>query len=817
MFENMFEFSVIDEESDFLPIMSFEDEEGDQKLDQVDSNLPLLPLKNMLLFPTQMIPVTVGRQKSLQAVIEAEKGDRFIAVVAQKDPSTENPIGTDLYELGTIAKVMKIIKMQSGTSTVILQGRERCKIKHVEDQVSHLRAEVELEPDVPCDENDPEFKALISSVKELALRIINLSPNIPNEANLVLENIDQPGFLIHFISSNLNVSVAEKQSILAISDLKIRVQEILKSMDTELQLLELKDQIQNKVRSDIEKQQRDYFLHQQLKTIHDELGSDSPDSDLEDLVLRAREMNWPSEVDEKFHKELKRVKRMNPVAAEYSVTMNYLELLLDLPWGQYTEDNFDLQKAKGILDRDHFGLHKVKKRILEYLAVLKLKKDMKSPILCLVGPPGVGKTSLGKSIAEAVGRKYVRMSLGGLHDESEIRGHRKTYIGAMPGRIIQSIKKVKSSNPVFILDEIDKVGNSFRGDPSSALLEVLDPEQNDTFHDKFLGVDFDLSSAMFIATANSLGSIQPALRDRMEIIDISGYSLEEKVQIAKKHLIPKQRKEHGLLGKHVKVSDKTLMAVGDRYTRESGVRDFERKIGSLMRYVAKSVAMEEDYVKNIKPEHLNEILGPSRFDPEMYVSNNPAGVAIGLAWTPVGGDILFIETSASKGKGQLTLTGNLGDVMKESATTALSFIRANADSLGLDEDRLAKLNIHIHIPEGAIPKDGPSAGITMLTALTSLLTGRKVKPYLAMTGEITLRGKVLPVGGIKEKMLAARRAGIKNVILSKVNERNILELEQDSLKGLKFIYVEDMHEVLDHGLEKEKRSRVGAAGLASKN
>ncbi len=815
MFDNIFEFALIDDENDFLPIMSFEGEEGDKGTDAIKSNVPLLPLKNMLLFPTQMIPVNVGRQKSLQAVIEADKTDKFIAVVAQLDANTENPLGADLYDLGTVAKVMKIIKMQNGTSTVILQGRERCKLKQVIDEQSHLRAEIDLQPDNECDEKDPEFKALISSMKELALRIIHLSPNIPNEANLVLENIDQPGFLIHFISSNLNVSVDEKQKILAISDMKVRVQEILKSMDTELQLLELKDQIQNKVRSDIEKQQRDYFLHQQLKTIHDELGGDSPDNDLDDLIKRSKAMDWPAAAQDKFARELKRVKRMNPAAAEYSVTMNYLELLLDLPWGQFTEDKIDLRLAEEILDRDHFGLDKVKKRILEYLAVIKLKKDMKSPILCLVGPPGVGKTSLGRSIAEAVGRKYIRMSLGGLHDESEIRGHRKTYIGAMPGRIIQSIKKVNSSNPVFILDEIDKVGNSFRGDPSSALLEVLDPEQNKTFHDKFLGLEYDLSNAMFIGTANNLSSIQPALRDRMEIIHINGYSLEEKVQIGKKHLLPKQRKEHGLKVKDVRISDKTLAAIAERYTRESGVRDFERKLASVMRYVAKSVAMEEDYIQRIKPENLETILGPSTFDPELYVAGNPAGVSIGLAYTTVGGDILFIETSASKGKGQLILTGNLGDVMKESATTALSYIKAHAEELKIDADRLSKLNIHIHIPEGAIPKDGPSAGITMLTALTSLLTGRKVKPYLAMTGEITLRGKVLPVGGIKEKILAARRAGIKQIVLCKENERHILELDQDSLKGIKFIYVTQMHEVIDCALEKEKRNHVGAAGRRS--
>ena len=713
---------------------------------------------------------------------------------------TEDPSALDLYSIGTVAKILKLLKMPDGTTTAILQGRQRFSlvemIKENPYLIGQISKVVEQNP-----KNQLEFDAIIASIKDIAQQIIELSPQLPSEAVVMLKNINNGAFLLNFITSNLNIDVPLKQQILEINDPANKAELLLEQMDNELQLLELKDKIESKVRTDLEKQQKEYFLNQQLKTIQEELGENPQQQEFKVLQERAAKKKWSKEAKAAFEKEFKKLKRVNPQVAEFSVTMNYLDLLLDLPWNEYTEDNFDLQKVKKVLDKDHFGLEKVKERILEHLAVLKLKGDMKAPIICLVGPPGVGKTSLGKSIATALQRKFVRMSLGGLHDESEIRGHRKTYIGAMPGRIVQSLKKVQSSNPVFILDEIDKVGKDFRGDPSSALLEVLDPEQNSTFHDNYLDLEYDLSKVLFIATANSLNTIQPALLDRMEIIQISGYSTEEKVEIAKKHLIPEQRVEHGLKAKHVKLSTKIITKIIQDYTRESGVRSLNRQIASVMRNTAKKVAMEETYDTSIQSEDLKGILGPTKFSRDAYQKINVPGVVIGLAWTSVGGDILFIEASLSKGKGKIQLTGNLGDVMKESATTALSFIKANSESLGIKSGLFEEKDIHIHVPEGAVPKDGPSAGITMLTALTSAFTGKPVRSHLAMTGEITLRGKVLPVGGIKEKILAAKRAGVKDIILCKVNEKHVEEINAAYIKGLKFHYVENMNEVLDFALK----------------
>ncbi len=795
----MFNLPFGDDEVEFLPMMSIE-EEDDSKKETYKESLPMLPLRNTVLYPGVVIPITVGRDKSLKAVKEAYKADKVIGVVAQRDARIEDPEVTDLSDIGTVARIVKLLKMPDGSNTVIIQGKQRFKIKEFTKEDPYIRAKVEYLAEAQPS-NEEEFNATVANIKELAGEIIRLAPNIPSEASIVLKNIESPTFLMHFISSNLNNDLADKQAILEENDLFKRSQMVLTHLNKELQMLELRNRIQTKVKSDIEKQQKDYFLHQQLKTIQEELGSDEFNPDIKRLKDKASKKKWSKTVGETFTKELEKLERMNAAAAEYSVSLNYLDLLLELPWEEYTKDNFDLAKARKILDKDHYGLDKIKDRILEYLAVLKLKGDMKSPILCFVGPPGVGKTSLGKSIAQSLNRKYVRMSLGGLHDESEIRGHRKTYIGAMPGRIIQSIKKVKTSNPVFILDEVDKVGTDFRGDPSSALLEVLDPEQNNSFYDNYLELDYDLSKVLFIATANSLNSIQPALRDRMEIIQLGGYSVEEKIEIAKRHLVPKTRADHGIKANQVKISDKVLEAIIDKYTREAGVRDLDRQLAGIMRNVAKHVVMNEEYSPSINKEQLHKILGAERFDRDIFTEKQPAGVAIGLAWTSVGGDILFIEASLSKGKGNLTLTGNLGDVMKESATTALSYIRAHANAIGVDVEDFGNWNVHIHVPEGAIPKDGPSAGITMLTALTSAFTGRAIKPYVAMTGEITLRGKVLPVGGIKEKILAAKRSGLKEIILCKTNKRDIAEIPAEYLEGLTFHYVERMEEVLDLALE----------------
>ena len=795
MFDNFFNPSKAEEDSEFMPLFSIDEEEEPKDIGDVPDSLPVLALKNTVLFPGIIIPITVGRKKSLNAIQEAYDSKRLIGVVSQMNSKIEDPGPSDLFKVGTVARILKLLKMPDGSATAILQGRSRFEITEITQQEPFLKGNIHILADIKATKK-LEFDALISSVKDMARQIIELSPNIPSEAVVMLKNINKDSFLLNFISSNLGIKVEAKQKVLEVNDLHERAELILEHMDNELQLLELKDQIETKVRGDMEKQQRDYFLNQQLKTIQEELGQNPQEQVLEKLAKRGNEKKWPEDAKNLFDRELNKLKRINPQMAEYSVQLTYLEFLVDLPWQTYTKDNFNLNRVAKVLDKDHFGLEKVKDRILEHLAVLKLKGDMKAPILCLVGPPGVGKTSLGKSIANALKRKFIRMSLGGLHDESEIRGHRKTYIGAMPGRILQSLKKAGASNPVFILDEIDKVGKDFRGDPSSALLEVLDPEQNETFHDNYLDLEYDLSKILFIATANSLSSIQPALLDRMEIIEIGGYSLEEKIEIAKIHLIPKLREEHGLTAKQITLKSEVLADIVKKYTRESGVRSLNRRIAGVMRHVAKLVAMEEDYKTNIKSESLRKILGPEKFSNDYYQEAQTSGVAVGLAWTRVGGDILFIEVSLSKGKGKLILTGNLGDVMKESASTALSYLKANCETLGIDSKAFEEHDIHVHVPEGAIPKDGPSAGITMMTALASAFNRRPVKSHLAMTGEITLRGKVLPVGGIKEKILAAHRAGIKEIILCEDNRRHVEEIPQEYIKGLVIHYVKRMHEVL---------------------
>lgn len=795
MFEEFFFSQGIEQETDFMPLLSID--ENNETQDNVDypTTVPILALKNTVLFPGIVIPITVGRDKSIRAINEAYEANRFIAVLSQQDITTKNPASKDLYTIGTLARIIKVLRMPDGSTTAILQGRRRFQLREVFSEDPYMQGAIEL-IEYSEVQDKLKFQALIASVRDLARQIIELAPHIPSEATTMLRNIENDTFLLNFIASNLGSEIPVKQELLELNDLMQKAENILTQMDNELQLLELRDQIESKVRTDIEKQQRDYFLNQQLKTIKEELGETPQDDELLALATRAKEKNWPEEVQKVFEREFKKLKRANPQVAEYTVLLTYVETLIDLPWEIFTKDNFNLKNVKKVLDQDHYGLEKVKERILEHLAVLKLKGDMKAPIICLVGPPGVGKTSLGKSIATALKRKFVRMSLGGLHDESEIRGHRKTYIGAMPGRIIQSLKKVGSSNPVFILDEIDKVGKDFRGDPSSALLEVLDPEQNGSFHDNYLDVEYDLSKILFIATANSLNKIQPALLDRMEIIHVSGYSVEEKVEIAKKHLVPKQRKAHGLNSKHIKLKSDILEQIIKEYTRESGVRSLDRRLAGVMRNTAKKVAMEESYNLSVKKNELKDILGPVRYSNEAYKEIQAPGVAVGLAWTRVGGDILFVEALLSKGKGKLTLTGNLGDVMKESATTALSYLKANAASIGIDNEKFGQYDIHIHVPQGAIPKDGPSAGITMLSTLASAFLERPLKPYLAMTGEITLRGKVLPVGGIKEKILAAKRAGIKEIILCHENAKNVSEINDTYIKDVKFHYVKEMHEVL---------------------
>lgn len=796
--KNIYMLDSNQEEGDALPVFSMGDDELKFDDDYKDT-MPVLALKNTVLFPGIVIPITVGRDKSIKALQKAEKGDKLLGVLTQKDMDSEDPDQDGLHQLGTVAKIMKILKMPDGSTTAILQGRKRFRPGTFIPNDKMLEATIHIVEDVVPLKN-VEFNAIISSIRDYAKKIVELSPNIPTEANLMLKNIKNNGFLINFIASNMNLGVAKKQEILETDDYLAKAHLVMNVMNGELQLLEIKDQIESKVRGDLEKQQKEYFLNQQLKTIQEELGGNPHEEELNKLQQLADKKKWPKVAKEAFDREIIKARRINPQIAEYSVTLNYLELMLDLPWDDVTKDVFNLKKVKTVLDKDHFGLEDVKKRIIEHLAVLRLKGDMKAPIVCLVGPPGVGKTSLGKSIATALGRQFIRMSLGGLHDESEIRGHRKTYIGAMPGRILQSIKKAKSSNPVFILDEIDKLGKDFRGDPSSALLEVLDPEQNSTFHDNYLDLDYDLSRVLFIATANSLSSIQPALLDRMEIIDVSGYSLEEKIEISKRHLVPKQIKEHGLKANDVSLSPALIQFIIQKYTRESGVRTLDRTLAGVMRSVAKKVAMDETYNPKLTEQDVIEALGPIMYDNDLYIKVDLPGVAVGLAWTKVGGDILFIEASTSKGKGKLVLTGNLGDVMKESATTALSYIKAHAETFGIDPEIFEQTDLHIHVPEGAIPKDGPSAGITMLTAIISALKNKEVKPYLAMTGEITLRGKVLPVGGIKEKVLAAKRAGIKEIMLCEDNKRHVEQIPKEYIKDMKFTYVTKMDQVVQNAL-----------------
>ena len=793
---------LISEDTEFFPLMSQEDEE-EMNNEETPDILSILPLRNTVLFPGVVIPITVGRDKSIKLIKDAYRGERIIGVVSQKDVGIEDPEFEQLNQVGTVALIIKMLQMPDGNTTVIIQGKQRFRLNEEVQSDPYIKASIQKFEEVRP-KADKEFKALMASIKEMAMQIIQLSPNIPSEAGIAIKNIESSSFLINFISSNMNAEVSAKQQMLEVANLHDRAKMVLEHLTQELQMQELKNQIQSKVRVDLDKQQRDYFLNQQLKTIQEELGGNSPDLEIENLRERAALKKWSKEAATHFNKEVEKLARMNPAAADYSIQINYLELLLDLPWNDFTKDNFDLKRASKILEKDHYGLDKVKQRIIEYLAVLKLKHNMKAPILCLVGPPGVGKTSLGKSIAKALGRKYVRMALGGIRDEAEIRGHRKTYIGAMPGRIIQSIKKAGSSNPVFVLDEIDKVGNDFRGDPSSALLEVLDPEQNNAFYDHYVEVDYDLSSVMFIATANSLSSIQPALLDRMEIIEVNGYTIEEKIEIAKQHLLPKQREQHGIKAKDISLKNQVLEKVIEDYTRESGVRGLEKKIGSLVRGIATKIAMELDYNPAVSKTDVETILGPPIYDKDLYEGNEVAGVVTGLAWTQVGGDILFIEASLSPGKGKLSLTGNLGEVMKESATIAMAYLRANARKFNIDYRVFDQWDVHVHVPAGATPKDGPSAGITMLTALTSAFTQQKVKPHLAMTGEITLRGKILPVGGIKEKILAAKRANIKEIILSKSNRKDILEIREDYIRDMKFHYVSEMKEVIDLALFKDK-------------
>ena len=792
----------IDEDSDFIPLLSSEDEDTMQN-EKIPEILPILPLRNTVLFPGVVIPITVGRDKSIQLIKDYNKGDKTIGVVAQKSDTIEEPTELDLYNIGTVAQIIKMLRMPDGNTTIIIQGKRRFKIIEFTQTEPYHKAAVVPFDEIKPPKTDKEFSAIISNLKETSVQIVKISPNIPSDASFAINNIDSPTFLVNFISSNMNAKTEDKQKMLEVANLKERSLLVLENLNKEFQILELRNQIQNKTKMDLDKQQREYFLNQQIKTIQEELGGNNFEQEINGYLEKAKSKKWSSETKEVFEKQIAKLQRMNPNAAEYGIQTNYVELLLELPWNELTEDNFDLKHAQSILDEDHFGLEKVKERIIEHLAVLKLKGDLKSPIICLYGPPGVGKTSLGKSIAKALNRKYVRMSLGGLKDESEIRGHRKTYIGAMPGRILQNLKKTQSSNPVFILDEIDKVGNDFHGDPSSALLEVLDPEQNSTFYDNFLELDYDLSKVMFIATCNNLASIQPALRDRMEIIEVNGYTVEEKLEIAKRHLIPKQIEESGLKKSQLKINDKVLEFLIDTYTAESGVRNLEKKISKIARNTAVHIAREED-VPKITEESVVKILGPSHIK-DKYQGNDIAGVVTGLAWTQVGGDILFIETSLSKSKaGKLTLTGNLGEVMKESATLALEYLKAHPHLIDADAETFENHNIHIHVPEGATPKDGPSAGIAMLTSLASAFTKRKVKKAIAMTGEITLRGKVLPVGGIKEKILAAKRAGIKEVILCVDNKKDIEDIKPDYLKGLSFHYVSQMEDVLKIALLKER-------------
>ena len=798
--DNNFLFRAEDD-NEFIPLFSFneQDMEGDKDM-VVDDIIPILPLRNTVLFPGVVIPITVGRDKSIQAVKAAYNKDKLIGVVSQKDGNIEDPTPADLCSIGTVAKIIKMIKMQDGGTTIIIQGKKRFQLLEMKEEDPFFKASIKVLVEEKVGKEDQNFQAYLSNIKDLATQIIQLSPNFPSEAAMILKNIENPLFLINFVSSNLNVEIANKQGLLEENKISLKAEKLIQYLQQELQFVELKNKVANKTRTEIDKQQRDYFLQQQLKSIKYELGGDANDRELAEMKKKAENKKWPESAKKIFQNGLEKLERMHSSTPDYSVVYNHLDLILDLPWEEYTDDNYDLKNAKKVLDADHYGMGKIKNRILEYLAVLKIKGDMKSPILCFLGPPGIGKTSLGKSIAHAIGRKYVRVSLGGLHDESEIRGHRKTYIGAMPGRIIQSLRKVKTSNPVMILDEIDKIGSDHRGDPSSALLEVLDPEQNHSFYDNYLESEYDLSKTLFIATANDISRIQPALRDRLEIIDLSGYAVEEKVEIAKRHLLPKQKSAHGLDKINFKVQDTVLEKVIEDYTRESGVRELDRQLASIMRYQAKELAYKHKVKSTVTKPDIIKILGQPKYSNEIYKTVNMPGVAVGLAWTYVGGDILFIEVLLADGKGGMKLTGNLGNVMKESADTALTYLQSNAKKIGVDPALFTTKAVHVHVPEGAVPKDGPSAGITMLTALTSAFTGRKVKPYLAMTGEITLRGQVLPVGGIKEKILAAKRSGMKEIIMCWQNEKDVNEIDKTFIKGVQFHYVKNMQQVLDLAL-----------------
>ena len=801
MFDNFFIQGLQDAE--FMPVLPIADDawnDGDKS--KLPTEIPIIALRNTVLFPDVVLPITVAREKSVDAIEFANKNNKWIGVVAQKDSGNEDPTEEDMYITGTLARVMKQLKMPDGNTTLFINGRIRFKIQKFTSNEPFFKAQVQYIDDI-YPQNDTEFDALVSNIRDHAERIASQSMNIPNEMGIMLRNIELPSFLMNFIAAHLPVKTAEKQSLLEENEVRVKGERLLGMLQQELQMVELKNELTNKTRGEIDKQQREYFLQQQLKSIKEELGGEPNEREIKDLQKRAENVKWTETAKELFDKNIQKLERMHPSTPDYSVIYNHLDLMLDLPWSTYTEDSYNLKRAQKVLDDDHYGMDKIKDRIVEYLAVLKLKGDMKSPILCFVGPPGIGKTSLGRSIANAIDRKYVRLSLGGLHDESELRGHRKTYIGAMPGRVIQSLRKVKSANPVFILDEVDKIGKDFRGDPSSALLEILDPEQNNSFYDNYLECEFDLSKVLFIATANSLNEIQPALRDCMEIIQLTGYSVEEKIEIAKRHLIPKQKELHGIKNVQLKFSDKTIHKLIQEYSRESGVRELDRLLAAIMRNVAKQVAMDDIVEPQMTPEKIEKILGKPKFNNDIYTKGHPPGVAVGLAWTYVGGDILFIETGLSKGKGGLTLTGNLGNVMKESASTALSYLKAHASEYKIAPEKFEEHNIHIHVPEGAVPKDGPSAGITMLTALASAFTGRSIRPYLAMTGEITLRGQVLPVGGIKEKVLAAKRAGIKDIIVCSQNEKDVEDINKAYIKGVKFHYVSDMKEVLDFALMKK--------------
>jgi len=809
-FNTLFLRDIIKQDADFIPILADGDEESLHSLDVPDV-LPVLPLRNTVLFPGVVIPITVGREKSLRLIREVNRGKKLLGTIAQTDFKLDDPGIGDLYQVGTMAEILKLLEMPDGSTTVIIQGRRRFRVREFISEDPYFEATVEAIPDiVPVNNN--EFAAVVGSLKDLSIKIAQFTSNIPPEASFAVKNIENSTFLINFICSNTDIEVQEKQKLLEIDNLLERGVQAISYLVKEVQMLELKRDIQSKVKTDMDKQQREYMLHQQMKTIQDELGGNPIEKEIKELKEKGRQKNWKEETGKYFEKEVNKMSRLNPAAGEYSVQFSYCQTLLELPWDETTIDNFDLENARKVLDEDHFGLEKVKERILEHLAVLKLKNDLKSPILCLYGPPGVGKTSLGKSIARALGRKYIRMSLGGLHDESEIRGHRKTYIGAMPGRILQNIKKAKSSNPVFVLDEIDKVSKQFHGDPASALLEVLDPEQNSEFHDNYVDLDYDLSKVMFVATANTLSTIAPPLRDRLELIEVSGYLVEEKIEIARRHLIPKQLGNHGVDDTHIKFPDEVLTHIIEHYTRESGVRDLDKKLAKVIRRIAKKVAFGEDYTVELSKEDIREYLGVTEYNKESYQGNDFPGVVTGLAWTAAGGEILYVESSLSHGKGNLTLTGNLGDVMKESAMLALEYVKSHATELGIDTEVFPGWNVHLHVPQGAIPKDGPSAGVTMVTALASAFTRRKVKRGIAMTGEITLRGKVMPVGGIKEKILAAKRAGIEEIILSAENKKELEEIREEYVKGLTFHFVNTIMDVLEIALTTEVSGALPAAG-----